>query len=118
MVPQELFNIMNWQAIGVILAGLSVVASLATAFLRLTIKAEMQTMTVQMGEKIESKFTPKSELDLQLKLINAQQVAANSEVAHLNTRVLQCSTDIAEMRKALMDAINKIDGVHRDRNQR
>jgi hypothetical protein len=111
MVPQELFNIMNWQAIGVILAGLSLVAALATAFLHLTIKSTMNDATSKMMEKIEAKFTPKTELDLQLKLINSQQVTANAEMSHLNTRVLQTSTDIAELRKALMDAINKIDSV-------
>lgn len=80
MVPQDSSMYLTWQAIGVICAVLAAVTSLATAYLRMMIKATMTELKESLETKIEGRFAAKD-------LIDAKLSAILSRVEHVERAV-------------------------------
>ena len=88
MVPQGTNSMyISWQAIGVICTVLVLVISLATTFLRLTIRSAISDMTSTLETKIKSEFSSKESVEGQLKLLNLRMEHIEIQLKDLKEQV-------------------------------
>lgn len=77
----------SWQAIGVICTVLVLVISLATTFLRLTIRNAISDMTSTLEAKIKNEFSSKEAVEGQLKLLNLRMEHIEAQLKDLRDQV-------------------------------